>query len=734
MKHLRYLLMAALVAMPLTACDDDDDGDGVAPPAVGTVSGTVSAEGDGLAGVSVTLVGATSQSATTGSGGSFSFTNVEAGSYGVTISDIPSGVSFSTTAKTTSITTDGQTVTVDFSGSYIRTSTIAGQVVVDGDGIAGIAVTATGPEGTDDAVTDNGGNYSFSGLRAGDYTVAIDAPADYTFAATSYDITLGTGEAKTASFFGEMVVTEDPVTAEVIIESVKDDDGDFVDPSNVYRDIYVTLGIDPGENNLSRVCVLLDGVELPNGCQTFSSAVSDQELQTALAPTFAILTDDFDEETGVPFWFNGEHELSAKLELEGAMESSVVTSMVLTFDNDDQVLSYLTSEFAQVGGGAQWLGGILTVEILPTLYSGKELESIDWCFYFDGALSDCDDLDGPFPQTVTFDPEDTGWNFTTTDDLDSYFRVTTGLYADGSSGSFYDMALINDTDNTASNFDYEAPDWSGVFLQLPQQDPGNLLGLADEPCCSNNWVGPDFAPADGLTDIGVDAGVGIETAYFNVGTDLYTTSEVIIGTVALDGIMADAGVTQTFTNDQYEICAEAVDFFGNSSYICKTTNGNNTGDLFGFDDTAPTSQTVTAQPPMQVIYNIADAAAAGDLGGLSIAASEDRSGFSGVPFRGYMQWWIADDDAYLVATVDSDGNKVSDVNLPSSMPSCLTDGGGTPETGVKVCYPDHSSADGVFYVTGSMNNQAGVQNATMVEGWVFNDQTAPEVTSNVTVP
>ncbi|MGM0669522.1 MAG: MSCRAMM family protein, partial [Gemmatimonadota bacterium] len=283
MKHLRYLLMAALVAMPLTACDDDDDGDGVAPPAVGTVSGTVSAEGDGLAGVSVTLVGATSQSATTGSGGSFSFTNVEAGSYGVTISDIPSGVSFSTTAKTTSITTDGQTVTVDFSGSYIRTSTIAGQVVVDGDGIAGIAVTATGPEGTDDAVTDNGGNYSFSGLRAGDYTVAIDAPADYTFAATSYDITLGTGEAKTASFFGEMVVTEDPVTAEVIIESVKDDDGDFVDPSDVYRDIYVTLGIDPGENSLSRVCVLLDGVELPNGCQTFSSAATDQELQAALS-------------------------------------------------------------------------------------------------------------------------------------------------------------------------------------------------------------------------------------------------------------------------------------------------------------------------------------------------------------------------------------------------------------------------------------------------------------------
>ncbi|MFO8174628.1 MAG: hypothetical protein R6T96_10125, partial [Longimicrobiales bacterium] len=74
------------------------------------------------------------------------------------------------------------------------------------------------------------------------------------------------------------------------------------------------------------------------------------------------------------------------------------------------------------------------------------------------------------------------------------------------------------------------------------------------------------------------------------------------------------------------------------------------------------------------------------------------------------------------------------VNLESSLPSCVAGGPGTPETGVLACYPDYSSLDGVYYGTGSMNNQAGVQNATMVEGWVFNDQTAPEVTSNVTVP
>ena len=261
MKHLRYLLMAALVAMPLTACDEDDDNGDITPPAtpVGTVSGTVSVEGNGLAGVSVTLVGATSQSATTGSGGSFSFSGVEAGSYGVSISDVPSDVSFSTTAKTTSITTDGQTVTVDFSGSYIRTSTIAGQVVVEGAGIAGVAVTATGPEGAKNAVTDNGGNYSFSGLRAGDYTVAIDVPAEYNFATASYEITLGTGEAKTASFFGTELVTTDPVTAEVFITSVTTGATNVpVNPNNVAGQIDVTLQVDAGENDLTKLSLLLD--------------------------------------------------------------------------------------------------------------------------------------------------------------------------------------------------------------------------------------------------------------------------------------------------------------------------------------------------------------------------------------------------------------------------------------------------------------------------------------------
>ena len=156
--------MAALVAMPLTACDDDNDPVDV-QVVIGTVTGTVSADGTGLSGVAVTLVGAVDQSASTGAGGTFTFTNVPAGSYGVSID--PSShpdVSWGQTGRTTTITVNGETQTVDFPGSYIKTSAITGVVSASGVGLGGIAVAVTGgPESINAGyVTDATGLYTGS--------------------------------------------------------------------------------------------------------------------------------------------------------------------------------------------------------------------------------------------------------------------------------------------------------------------------------------------------------------------------------------------------------------------------------------------------------------------------------------------------------------------------------------------------------------------------------------------
>jgi len=207
MKNLRYLLLAALVAMPLMACDEDDD-PVVEPTIYGTITGAVGAEGVGIAGATISVVGAESYSATTGLGGTYTIENVEAGSYGVTLIVLGDlDVIFGTTSQLTVIAQQGQVVTVDFAGSYIRTASITGTVSSGFTALAGIDVDITG--GPDNVsvskVTGLGGDYTASGLRAGTYDVTIDPPAGVEFLTITKEVTVGSGEAGTAHFLGKTV-------------------------------------------------------------------------------------------------------------------------------------------------------------------------------------------------------------------------------------------------------------------------------------------------------------------------------------------------------------------------------------------------------------------------------------------------------------------------------------------------------------------------------------------------
>ena len=193
-KQLRLLTMAAMVL--LAACDEGTDT--VAPSVTGSVAGTATIDGAGAAGVVVTLN--SGQTATTGATGTYTIAAVPAGSYIATITGFPADVAFSTTSKGAVVATAGQVVTVDFSGSRIRTSAIFGSVTSSGVGLAGITATLTGPE-TKTATTDAGGQFSAAGLRAGTYTVAISGvPATVTCATTSQSVVVAAGESKVAAF------------------------------------------------------------------------------------------------------------------------------------------------------------------------------------------------------------------------------------------------------------------------------------------------------------------------------------------------------------------------------------------------------------------------------------------------------------------------------------------------------------------------------------------------------
>jgi len=252
MRKLHKLLMAALVIAPLTACDEGNDTITPAPPApaIGTVSGTVAVEGSGVAGITVQLAGASAASTTTGSNGSYSFANVVEGNYSVTISGISGDYAFATTSQTVTVNTNGQTVSADFNGSWVRTASVLVNVErADGQGVA-TTVTLAGEGATQSLGTNAQGTVTFSGLKKGAYTVTI--PAIEGFATTSSSVTLNTGQAAQVNFVGEREL----LPPEVSIASITDADGNAAidqTPGNITGPINVTLNVRPNGNTLTSI-------------------------------------------------------------------------------------------------------------------------------------------------------------------------------------------------------------------------------------------------------------------------------------------------------------------------------------------------------------------------------------------------------------------------------------------------------------------------------------------------
>ena len=176
------------------------------PPPTGSIVGQVSIEGMGIDGVTVSL--SNGASTATAGGGNYRFDTVEQGSYTVTISGFPADASFDATSAPASIGDTGGTTTVDFRGTYIRTAAIMGTVTVEKMGLGGVTVRLSGMADHQD-VTDDAGQFSFRGLRAGTYSVEISSfdANEISFSSTSSSKTVGVGQTEIVTFDGTYLRT-----------------------------------------------------------------------------------------------------------------------------------------------------------------------------------------------------------------------------------------------------------------------------------------------------------------------------------------------------------------------------------------------------------------------------------------------------------------------------------------------------------------------------------------------
>lgn len=163
--------------------DDLTDQDFTASANTYTISGKVS--GDIISGVTITLTGSGSTTTTTDTSGNYSFTGAVNGNYTVT----PSLAGYTFSPVSTAVTVDGANETgINFTSTlYVEpTYTVSGKI--SGDIQGGVIVTLTGGS-TSSTTTDSGGNYSFSGLINGNYTIT-PSKTNYTFSPASRSVNL----------------------------------------------------------------------------------------------------------------------------------------------------------------------------------------------------------------------------------------------------------------------------------------------------------------------------------------------------------------------------------------------------------------------------------------------------------------------------------------------------------------------------------------------------------------
>lgn len=151
------------------------------PPPTYSISGAVS--GAIAAGVSMSLTGASTATATTDSSGNYNFAGLSNGSYTVTPSK--SGCSFSPSSQP--VTVNGASVPAqNFTSTAIPTFSVSGSV--SGAVVSGVTMSLSGTS-TASTTTDGSGNFTFSGLSNGPYTVT---PSDsgFTFSPSSQGVTV----------------------------------------------------------------------------------------------------------------------------------------------------------------------------------------------------------------------------------------------------------------------------------------------------------------------------------------------------------------------------------------------------------------------------------------------------------------------------------------------------------------------------------------------------------------
>ena len=143
------------------------------------------------------LSGASSTTAITDASGNYTFTGLDNGSY--TITPSRTGFTFSPTSSPQTVSGADKTG-VNFTATAVPavTYSISGQVTSNGSGLSGVTMALSGASSAT-TITDASGNYTFTGLDNGSYTVT-PSRTGFTFSPTSSPQTVSGADKTSVNF------------------------------------------------------------------------------------------------------------------------------------------------------------------------------------------------------------------------------------------------------------------------------------------------------------------------------------------------------------------------------------------------------------------------------------------------------------------------------------------------------------------------------------------------------
>ena len=211
----RSIAILAVFAVGAMGCNSGGSVEEEPPPTTTyTISGFVNdTSGPAVAGVTITLSGASSGTTISNAGGYYSFSSLANGNYTVT----PSLAGYTFSPASRSVTVSGANVNIPVFTTTGTTYRISG--TVSGAVAAGVTITLSGTPARN-TVTDGSGNYSFTGVVNATYGLTPSL-AGYTFFPVSHTVVIS-GADVTGLDFTASTAQSVACTGDVTITTVAD--------------------------------------------------------------------------------------------------------------------------------------------------------------------------------------------------------------------------------------------------------------------------------------------------------------------------------------------------------------------------------------------------------------------------------------------------------------------------------------------------------------------------------